>query len=113
MHLKELTPTAVFVVPVSLTRNELKPIATLPAPVVLLHNALLPTLVLVETSPPPLPTHTPLITASFAAVKVVPSNCKLVEPVTAVVLVQYVTKLAAPEPVTFPAPAGAIEEVLK
>ena len=99
--------------PVKLTRNELKPIATLPAPVVLLHNALLPTLVLVETLPPPSPTHTPLTIISFAAVNVVPSNWRLVEPVTEQVPVQYVTKLAAPEPVTFPAPEGAIEEVLK
>jgi hypothetical protein len=79
----------------------------------LLNNALLPTLVLVETLPPPLPTHKVLIIASFAAVNVVPSNWRLVEPVTAHVPVQYVTKLAAPEPVTLPAPVGAIEEVLK
>ena len=102
-----------FVVPEVLRRNELKPIATLPAPVVLEYNALLPTLVLVETSPPPLPTHTPFITASFAAVKVVPSNWRFVEPVTEHVPVQYVTRFAAPEPVTLPAPVGAIEEVLK
>jgi hypothetical protein len=67
----------------------------------------------VETLPPPSPTHTPLTTISLAAVNVVPSNCRLVEPVTAHVPVQYVTKLAAPEPVTLPAPVGAIEEVLK
>ena len=108
-----LTPTAVFVVPVVLTRNELKPIAVLPAPVVLLHNALLPTLVLVEILPPPLPTHKVLIIASFAAVNVVPFNCRLVEPVIEHVPSQYVTKLAAPEPVMFPVPPGTIEEVLK
>jgi hypothetical protein len=101
----------VFVVPEVLTRNELKPTATLPAPVVLEHNALLPTLVLVETSPPPLPTHTPFITASFAAVNVVPSNWRFVEPVIEHVPSQYVTRFAAPEPVMFPVPD--IEEVLK
>ena len=85
----------------------------MPAPVVLESNALLPTLVLVETLPPPLPTHIVLTTASFAAVNVVPSNWRFVEPVTAHVPVQYVTRFAAPEPVTLPAPVGAIEEVLK
>ena len=102
-----------FVVPVVLTRNELKPIATLPAPVVLESNALLPTLVLVETFPPPSPTHNPLTTISLAAVNVVPSNWRFVEPVTAHVPVQYVTRFAAPEPVIFPVPPGTIEEVLK
>lgn len=113
LHLNELTPTEVFVPPVVLKRNELKPNAVLPAPVVLESNALLPTLVLVEILPPPLPTHKVLITASFAAVNVVPLNWRFVEPVIEQVPSQYVTRFAAPEPVMFPVPPGTIEEVVK